>query len=85
VDATSRRSREAAFDGADGVVAHTPNSRMRLGNMDSEATTPSAPASVAARNLVGGAASPPLEEHLSKLKFKKEGEANGAESLYLDL
>jgi hypothetical protein len=43
VDATSRRSREASFDGADGVVRNGPLLRNAFRNTSATRTTPSAP------------------------------------------
>src|SRR5215475_15502223 len=43
VDATSRRSREASFDGADGVVGNGTLSKERIPKPSSIPTTPSAP------------------------------------------
>ena len=43
VAATSRRSREASFNGADGVVGNGTSLRNAFGNTSAISTTPSAP------------------------------------------
>src|SRR5215813_13714169 len=60
VDATSRKSREASFNGADGVVGNGASSKecilKHFGNPDH----PVCAAAVASRLLLDGAASPPI-------------------------
>ena len=54
MDATSRKCREASFDGADGVVAHSSMNRITVSQ-----TTPSARAKVASQLFLDRAATPP--------------------------
>jgi hypothetical protein len=73
VDATSKKYREASFDGADGVV----RSSYRLS--DVERTTPSAPAEEASRHFYYWRSHPSFATHLSKLAFRtgKERDEGG--------
>src|SRR5215467_12231379 len=61
VDATSRRSREASFDGADGVVRNgTISSKGRIPEQFGLPDHPVCAAAVASRLFLDGAATPPI-------------------------
>jgi hypothetical protein len=61
VDATSRRSREASFDGADGVVRNgTISSKKRSLKLFGNPDHPVCAASVASHLFIDGAATPPI-------------------------
>jgi hypothetical protein len=60
VDATSKRSREASFKGADGVVGNGTSFEERIPKNSAIATTPSAPLRRLRIFILGGAATPPI-------------------------
>ncbi len=64
VDATSRRSCEATFDGADGVVAFEISFGMRF-KLGLTSDHPVCADLDASRHFVSGAATPPLEEGIA--------------------
>src|SRR5215467_1973297 len=60
VDATSRRSREASFNGADGVVENGTSSKERIPKQFGNPDHPVCAAAVASHLFVDGAAIPPV-------------------------
>jgi hypothetical protein len=60
VDATSRRSREASFDGADGVVGNGTFSKERVPKHFGNPDHPVCAAEVATHLFIDGAATPPM-------------------------
>src|SRR5215475_6300563 len=60
VDATSRRSREASFTGADGVVENGTSSKERIPKHFGIPNHPVCAAAVAAHLFLDGAATPPV-------------------------
>jgi len=62
VDATSIRSREASFDGADGVVGNGTCSKERIPKHFTNPDHPVCAAAVASHLFFDGAATPPVSE-----------------------
>jgi len=60
VDATSRRSREASFDGADGVVENGTSPKVRIPKHFVNPNHPACANSVASRLFLDGAATLPV-------------------------
>src|SRR5215475_6639243 len=60
VDATSRRSREASFNGADGVVQNGTSSKERILKRFVNPDHPVCAVAVASHLLLNGAATPPV-------------------------
>ena len=60
VDATSRRSREASFDGADGVVDNGTSFEERILKHFGNSNHPVCAAAVASHLFLDGAATPPV-------------------------
>ena len=60
VDATSRRSREASFNGAAGVVENGPSFKERMLKLFRNPDHPVCAAAVAWRLFLDGAATPPV-------------------------
>src|SRR5215472_2742027 len=60
VDATSRRSREASFNGADGVVENGTSSKERIPQHFGNPDHPVCAAAVASHLFLDGAATPPV-------------------------
>src|SRR5215475_14051038 len=60
VDATSRRSREASFNGADGVVQNGTSSKERIPQYFGNPDHPVCGAKEASRHFIDAAATPPV-------------------------
>jgi hypothetical protein len=60
VDATSRKSREASFEGADGVVSNGTNFKERIPKLFRIPDHPVCAAVVASHRFLDGAATPPI-------------------------
>jgi hypothetical protein len=72
VDATSRKSREASFDGADGVVKNGTSFKERIPKHFGNPNHPVCAAVAASHHSLDGAATPPISggEFLASRSFK---------------